>query len=538
MGRLNALLAVALLLAGCALAVGGDDMSRDRRAARNRSMQRGSGGSASAWDIVVDCRDATFSGSEQATWPLRRGNATLTVDPDYKPTNLGATINGHTAVTVGPTATIDGGRLASGVADGLGTGLAGFAVEITARPDNINGNANGHDPTGSDREYYLYFNNDSGLSTDHTVIAHLANNGGVYEEKGIYIAGAWTIFSNETAPVDNGLLCETWIADPSGDLHLVRNGALVATGAWTPSTLALRDMTLFASPGEFEAPDLLPGTPFRGGFAQVRARGRTMSVAEAIAEQAYSMATFGVSASTWRPTTSTETFTAWWDSHGLQIRAASTLELNAWLNHTGTNHLVQGTATRYPSLTRVAGLLGSLFDGANDRLAGSQLGTYVSAGSYEALFAFSTPGATQTSSTPNALGQIWCDDAGRVYIALRKNGDNTDLVVGHYDGTGASNTLAGCIVFPSITLDALHVVHAWYDGTHLHARLDNGAEATPVARGNIAAVTANMFIGGYSDATSFNGSIIAAGLSNAALSSGDRASLRTFVSYRLNGHTL
>ena len=499
----------------------GRALGRQRGAARNRSMQRGSsgGGAAAAapWTLEWDSDDATYSGSALTGWPVRTGTATVTVDPTYIPTNLGIVANGHTPVTFGPTATENGGRVLTGDSDGFSS-ITGVTVECVYRAANFTGASNNRG--AGDREYIVYDENASMSSTDHCVIAHIANETGgtaSFDQKGIYAEGSWKV-CDTAITVENGLVVETWKMQSDGTIKLFRNGALIDSSlTWTPETFDFTDLNIGASYGApFTA-------PLRGCIYSIRMAGSEVSDAVIIAQQEERITRYAIPTTTWRPTDEASC-KGWWDEHGMTL-VASSLTLSLWANHTLANHFQQGTAGSRPLLARSGGQLAIDLDGTDDRMVGATASTLITVSAYEVLVGFELDAVSQTTAVGyNAAGLL--DSGGFWWIAVRNNGGSYEARVGHWDGAEKSATVTG------ITLGTRHLLHVWYDGTNINARLDANAPVTPVAAGSCTNLTNQMNVGGRSNTQALNGRVFYVNTFNAELGTSARASARAFATER------
>ena len=492
-------------------------LGRDRGAARDRSMRRGSsggGGAASPWTLEWDSDDAVFSAHALTDHPPRVGTATITVDGTEVPTDLGYVANGHTPVTFGPTASSEGGRYATSSADGMGSSTA-YTFEVVSRPANVTGVAN--QAGGGDREYHCYFKNSSVTAGDHHVIAHIANDaalgGTVYDQLGTYTAGNWSYIAAATVPVDNRLHVETWVVAASGVIKYFRNGVLVddSSMTWTPATIALNELVFGMSyaPGDT--------APFRGAVYSYRMCPSELADAVVIAQQEERVARYGIPTSTWRPT-DVASCKGWFTEHGLVV-VAGAVTISQWVNHTTANNPTQGTAGSRPTLGRISGLLAPDLDGSDDRLTGSAASNYLSTTAYEYVIAFEPDAVSQTTAV-GYNGAALIDSGGFFWCALRNNAGSYEVRAGHWDGAEKSLTITG------VTLGAVNVVHVWYDGTNLHGRLGSASEVTTVAAGACTNLTNQLHFGGRTATQAFNGRIAHAMIFNAALSSGDRTLAR------------
>jgi hypothetical protein len=522
MMRRSFLAAAAAGLAGCVLDARGHVVSPpvdggralDRRWDRPGPRRGSSGGGAPAspWTLAWDSDDAVFSGSSLTAWPPRIGSATMTIDATQIPTNLGRAANGHVPVTFAPSATIEGGRLYTADTDGLGTGRTEYTCEVAYRPCDVDGNvyANG----AADRAYLLYFENDSVSSPDHHVVSHIANSAG-FDDWGTYIAGSWKI--STIAPPTNRLQVTTLRVRADGSIVQSRNGITIDdTLTWTPSTIALQNIVI----GMAYPPGI--AGQFRGNIYSIRLTPTALSDGEVLAQAEERIARYTIPTSTWTPA-SEASLRSRFDEHGIRLVAAST-KIDQWRNRGLSSPVVaaQNTDANRPLLGRSGGLLCPVFDGTNDRLISTN--NPISVGGYEMIIGFE-PAALPSQTTSVGLNGavMWGDTLGYTWLSLRNNSGSIEARVGHWTGAEQSITLTG------ITAGARHVIHMWYDGTTIRARLDAGSEQTRAAA-NVLGVAGAANLGGRTDATSFNGKIFHFTAFNAALSSGSRTSLRQYVS--------
>ncbi len=99
--------------------------------------------------------------------------------------------------------------------------------------------------------------------------------------------------------------------------------------------------------------------------------------------------------------------------------------------------------------------------------------------------------------------------------------DTTPAAGGFYDVAGANKDCRA-----AFSLNSVHIVETWHDGTNLKTSVDGGATTT-TACGSLNASAGSTKMGAnYNDSQFLTGTIYELAITNTALSSGDRTSVR------------
>ena len=459
-----------------------------------------------SWDLEIDADDAAFSGGALTAWPTTTGQ-TFTLDTGYAaPTNAGPVAGGVTPVTFDAD-----GRLLSDDALIAGS-VSGYTVEVVHDPADVYG--------WDDRQYFLYFRNNTNSAPYHHAIAHIANTGGTpHNRKGTALGGAWSFASSE-APIYGGLQVETWVIRQS-QITLYRNGHVVDHVGWPPSvsptTVELDEMILGAAYGEPLA------APYRGALYSLRGIGRALTRSEVLTAQAEQIERFDIASDyDWQPSDESA-LTGWWDEHGLAT--------GQWINRTTAHHLTQGTTGQKPGRTRVDGHLAIACDGTDDSLGGQSIATYLGASSYEYAARFTPHSCNSTDGAAYTLEFVLGDTSGFVWLALKSDGSGgCTSVVGHW-GTAAQS-----VELPGIVLNEPHTVHVWYSGGTLYGSLDGATAASRASTTAIGTSTAGVKLCGRgTSATSLEADVALFVSFGTALSTASRVAFDTWLGGDLDG---
>lgn len=395
-----------------------------------------------SWDLEVDPSNAT----------VQSGRVTE-VDGFEPQTDPGPEVSGRVHGGVSPLTFDADSRLHNEA--GLATGTE-FTVEVVHKPADAYG--------VGDRGYLLYAENDSSWAPVHHVIAHTANNNGTFVQKGIYLAGTWYVSPSSVA-VYTGLQVETWVVR-TDTITMYRNGHEVNHMAWAGGTVRLDDLWLGSAYGS-------PLTAaYRGAVYLLQADNRAHTASEVLVSHTEAMDTFGISSDySWQPGDEVSN-TGWWDEHGLRGDAYGVYRWDTRLND---ENLTQSGNTEKPARVRQDGLLAIDCDGNTDSLSGTSVSAFLGTSSYEYATEFVLHSANSTSGADYNLEQLFGDVSGFIWVGARTANGEEELVVGHWNGTGAAS-----VVLP-ITLDVKHDLHVWFTSGVLHASLDGSEESLSTA---------------------------------------------------------
>jgi Concanavalin A-like lectin/glucanases superfamily len=156
---------------------------------------------------------------------------------------------------------------------------------------------------------------------------------------------------------------------------------------------------------------------------------------------------------------------------------------------TGSNlSIFQGTNANNPTIVTGAGAYLD-FDGTNDDLvSGYSISSIITATAWEAYVVLKVD-AVNTANANFDANDVVIGDNGYWGIALKSMGAGLYQVqVGQYDGAYKHATVA-------ITLNAWHVIHAYFDGTNINVEL-NGVPEPPAASGAVQSVAGTFKVGG------------------------------------------
>lgn len=159
----------------------------------------------------------------------------------------------------------------------------------------------------------------------------------------------------------------------------------------------------------------------------------------------------------------------------------------------------------------------------SDTLDGAAMSTYVTATD---LYFWCVYNATSVPADPGAgsrrTGAGLFNDSGSAYIQATLHAAGFSFVV--YDGGYKEAT-----VLAGADTGVWNFAEAWITGGNMYARVNGGTVSTPVATTGPGGLTALLRMGVGSSSVSFAGDMAEFGMAKAALTSGERDSMLSYV---------
>lgn len=466
---------------------------------------RGGGGGAAypSPDWHLESEDALFSSNLLTSWPSRVG-PTLVPESGYEPTNQGPTANGIAGVLM-PTTTAR--------AKYLGQVIAGthsvWTWEVVMDPDN--------DVGYGDREYPIYFENNTATSTAHLVFGHQSNNGGVYTQIGQYSGGVWQVPAVTPRP---RLHVRTYVQEADGTLSAYYNGAPVGTGGVTSPSHQMTYVYVGSNYGATPPPQ-----GFKGTIYSIRMwAGRSLDATEVAAAAADRVTRFAVAEPSWLPGDAPG-LTQLLDARGKLGPSSAywrgAADLATWSDQSGgARHALQGTSASRPrDGARINGRPTVDFDGTDDFLACVASSNFIGAGAFTIHMLWNIDAVNTNNATVYSNDTLIGDASGFWGLFLKNNAGTYTLNPYIYDG--ATKTVAAPFSLGT------HLVQFRHNGTTAEVRVDDGSAVT-VAAGNITNLTTAMQIGRRISGTEVDGQLAESHVRNAYLSGTDLTNARAF----------
>lgn len=476
----------------------GDFMSRryNFRDGR-RSLPTGTASAAGlrAPDHELRGDDAIFSGSTMTSWPAVHGPS-MTPVATREPQLTALRANGH----IGVRFPSSGARCESTGAIIPGTAIVHTKIWVID-PDHRAGLAN--------RRYLEYVDNNSTSADVHLVFAHSANQVAGFNRIGAFYGSDHLVtWRNVNVLPENRLHFFASVLDPDGSTRFYRNRTLAGTATGILPDPISWSHTVIGGSYQNVGSESSVSEWFSGYIYHSKTWVDTALTEEEIFDQFDTLsATYGFTASDYRPDTNSSSLTLWLDSSGKRKNGGGLFDgttVSQWDGGDATGRYI--SSSTYPDEGGYINGRPTLRTDANNHFAGGYnvQGTLSAAsGAAYSLMTVVTPKAiTSTQATAVDMRDSIFGDVGDYFtLGVYSNSGTPSVSLYHWSTGSRSVSDSG------IAIDTPVLIHVWYDGSALYLRVGDRTAVSYAAPGNLSAA-GNFRLGwGNNSAAKFDGDI-------------------------------